>query len=597
MIVPMKKVTLFMSSREKETSLKKLRKLGVLHIHYINKPESEDIEALEKNISKVDKTLKSIQEWEVSGSKTARNPQKIIDEFLELNQKKRDVQHKLQELIKTNRWFERWGQASFDSVREIQQRNIYIHFYILDKKNYKDINEKDEITLIKEEKGRYFILYFSESAENPLDFKEDPMPDVDYTQLQKNIKEYKKEIDHLNKKLYTIAQYQDDLLEYKNELNKKIEFNKVADSMGEKTNFVYLQGFCPDNLIKEVKKQADKEQWGYLFEEPDDPSVVPTLLKNPKAFRIIEPVYDFMGILPGYKEMDISFVFLLFFSLFYAMIIGDAGYGLLFLSATIILRTVIKKAPDEPFILFGVLSITTIIWGALTGTWFGSKFIAEQTFLKRFIIDPIYSFDNSRESIRFMMRFTFILALIQLSIGHLMVAYRNRKTIKCLADIGWVLIIISMFYVTNLLVLNDPLPPFVSPLLIIGFLLVGLFTNFQKNIFKAFFGSAFTVLLDIIGSFSDIVSYVRLFAVGVATVAVASTFNSMASGLLAPLILILGHGLNILLAIMSVLVHGIRLNVLEFSTALGQEWTGIEYKPFQESNNNKRENKTERDKK
>jgi len=583
MIVTMKKVTLFMSSREKETSLKKLRKLGVIHIHYVKKPESEDIEALEKNISKVDKTVKITNEWEISESKTTRKPQKLVDDFLELSQKKRDLQHRLQELNKTNSWFERWGKASYDSVRKIQQRKIYIHFYILDKKNYKDICEKDTVTLIKEEQGRFFIVFFSESAENPLDFKEDPMPDVDYTELQKEIKKIKKEIEHIEKRLYTIAKYKDTLIEYKDELNKRIEFNKVADSMGEKANFVYLQGFCPDNLIEGLKKQADKEQWGYLFEEPDDPSVVPTLLENPKALKIVEPIYKFMGILPGYKEIDISFVFLIFFSLFYAMIIGDAGYGVLFLAGTIILRKVVKKAPSEPFILFGVLSVSTIIWGTLTGTWFGSQFIAEQPFFQRFIIEPIYSFDNSRESIRFMMRFTFILAMIQLSIGHLMVAYRNRKTIKCLSDIGWVLIIIGMFYVTNLLVLNNPLPSFVGPLLIIGFLLVGLFTNFQKNIFKAFFGSVFTVLLDIIGSFSDIVSYVRLFAVGVATVAVASTFNSMASGFLAPLILILGHGLNILLAIMSVLVHGIRLNVLEFSTALGQEWSGIEYKPFQEN--------------
>ena len=572
-----------MSSREKETSLKKLRKLGVIHIHYVKKPESEDIEALEKNISKVDKTVKITNEWEISESKTTRKPQKLVDDFLELSQKKRDLQHRLQELNKTNSWFERWGKASYDSVRKIQQRKIYIHFYILDKKNYKDICEKDTVTLIKEEQGRFFIVFFSESAENPLDFKEDPMPDVDYTELQKEIKKIKKEIEHIEKRLYTIAKYKDTLIEYKDELNKRIEFNKVADSMGEKANFVYLQGFCPDNLIEGLKKQADKEQWGYLFEEPDDPSVVPTLLENPKALKIVEPIYKFMGILPGYKEIDISFVFLIFFSLFYAMIIGDAGYGVLFLAGTIILRKVVKKAPSEPFILFGVLSVSTIIWGTLTGTWFGSQFIAEQPFFQRFIIEPIYSFDNSRESIRFMMRFTFILAMIQLSIGHLMVAYRNRKTIKCLSDIGWVLIIIGMFYVTNLLVLNNPLPSFVGPLLIIGFLLVGLFTNFQKNIFKAFFGSVFTVLLDIIGSFSDIVSYVRLFAVGVATVAVASTFNSMASGFLAPLILILGHGLNILLAIMSVLVHGIRLNVLEFSTALGQEWSGIEYKPFQEN--------------
>ena len=87
---------------------------------------------------------------------------------------------------------------------------------------------------------------------------------------------------------------------------------------------------------------------------------------------------------------------------------------------------------------------------------------------------------------------------------------------------------------------------------------------------------------NVIGAFSDIVSYIRLFAVGLAGVTVASTFNDMAGGIFAPIILILGHGLNIVLGMMSVMVHGVRLNMLEFSGHLGQEWTGKSYEPFRE---------------
>lgn len=574
-----------MSSREKETALKKLRKLGIVHVHHIRKPESEDIEALKSKVSDVHKILNLINDWDISGTKKSNHPDQMINDFLELSNRKKELDHRLKELEKTKEWFERWGKVSFTSIQKIQQRNLFLHFYVLDKKNYRNFTDSENVQLLKEEKGRYFIIYFSNSDDNPLKFKEDPVPQVDYTVLQKETKEIKQEINEIDKKLVIIAQCQKSLKAYQRELEKRIEFNTVVHSMGEKQHFVYLQGFCPENIIHKLKEQADKQEWGYVIEEPDDPLIVPTLLENPKALKIVEPVFKFMGILPGYKEIDISFVFLIFFSLFYAMIIGDAGYGVLFLLGTIIGRKLSKNAPPEPFILFGVLSVSTIIWGALTGTWFGSQYIAEQSFLKHFIIDPIYSFDNSQESIRFMMRFTFVLALIQLSIGHLMVAYKNRKNIKALADLGWVFIIIGMFFVTNFLVLKDPLPNFAAPVLIVGFFLITLFTNFQKNIFKAFFSSVFTVLLNIIGSFSDIVSYVRLFAVGVATVAVASTFNTMASGFWAPLILVLGHGLNILLAIMSVLVHGIRLNVLEFSTALGQEWSGIEYQPFREKNN------------
>ncbi|MGM0568595.1 MAG: V-type ATP synthase subunit I, partial [Elusimicrobiota bacterium] len=114
-------------------------------------------------------------------------------------------------------------------------------------------------------------------------------------------------------------------------------------------------------------------------------------------------------------------------------------------------------------------------------------------------------------------------------------------------------------------------------------------TKFQKNILKGALSTLSTLPLDIVSSFSDIVSYLRLFAVGYATLAVASAFNEIAqsagfdsffAGFLAAAILFIGHSLNIMLCLMSVIVHGIRLNLLEFSSQLDMEWSGKEYKPF-----------------
>ncbi|MBW6458803.1 MAG: ATPase, partial [FCB group bacterium] len=102
-------------------------------------------------------------------------------------------------------------------------------------------------------------------------------------------------------------------------------------------------------------------------------------------------------------------------------------------------------------------------------------------------------------------------------------------------------------------------------------------------------GGLFNTFLDGISSFSNIISYIRLFAVGMATVAIASSFNGIAAQMSqgpaiigAIIILLIGHGLNIIMALLSVVVHGIRLNVLEFSGQLGLEWTGYKYQPFKE---------------
>ncbi|MFA6646628.1 MAG: hypothetical protein WCS59_05955 [Sphaerochaetaceae bacterium] len=100
----------------------------------------------------------------------------------------------------------------------------------------------------------------------------------------------------------------------------------------------------------------------------------------------------------------------------------------------------------------------------------------------------------------------------------------------------------------------------------------------------------FSTFLNSISAFSNIISYIRLFAVGMASLAIAQSFNGMASGLLqgfafpaGVLVLIIGHGLNLVMALLSVVVHGVRLNLLEFSGQLGMEWTGFTYDPFRET--------------
>jgi len=112
--------------------------------------------------------------------------------------------------------------------------------------------------------------------------------------------------------------------------------------------------------------------------------------------------------------------------------------------------------------------------------------------------------------------------------------------------------------------------------------------SFVKGL-TAGLGGAFTTFLDSISAFSNIISYIRLFAVGMASVAIASSFNNIAAPLLSGftfpaglLVLMIGHGLNIVMGMLSVVVHGIRLNVLEFSGQLGIEWSGYKYKPFKE---------------
>jgi len=349
-----------------------------------------------------------------------------------------------------------------------------------------------------------------------------------------------------------------------------------------------------------------------LSEEPEMTDNPPTLLKMSKWTAIIKPVFEFLGTVPGYREYDISKYFLMFFALFVAMIIGDAGYGMIFLSLAIVAHYKSAKS-GKPLALaiklFYVLSVTTVTWGTITGNWFGAVQIASLPFFKALTIPQIATFPEVFNNPEFTdkmsqnrtMLICFIIAITQLSLANIMNFLNNFPKLKSIANLGWTAMMAGLFLVVLNLVLGMTMPGFTVPLIVGGLLAIILFMNQEQGIgfFKGVLfglGGAFNTFLNSISSFSNIISYIRLFAVGMASVAIASSFNNIAAPMMhgfafpaAILILLIGHGLNIVMGMLSVIVHGIRLNVLEFSGQLGMEWTGYEYKPF----NDKKENITE----
>jgi len=590
MIVSMKKVTLPMLAKEREEILKKLRQIGVLHIKNIREPVSEDIRSLEGLLANVERAL------ELTADKPGRikkiktdNVPSIVDEILSLDDRRGKLSPELAEQEEIFSWFDQWGGVSRDSVEQLRSAGLYVRFYITSKGSLKQLPQDKAVQIIREEKGTVYLAFFTDSKDDTLDLKEEPMPEVEYAILTEQMKAIREELSGIDKRIGELARYRDALATWKADLGKRIEFQRVKHGMGDEERFLYLQGFCPVETVEAFRKTAEDEGWAYVIQDPDQPEETPTLIRNPKWLRIIDPLFNFMGTLPGYDEFDISIWFLLFFSLFFAMLIGDAGYGLVFLGLTIFASRKNKNIPKEPLMLVYVLSGATIVWGIITGTWFGYGKIAQLPILNLAVIDQIDSFaEGSQNS---MMYLCFVIGLVHLSIAHSLRALRIINSPKALAEVGWIGILLALFFLAGSLVIGKPFSPIAWFCIIGGTSLVLLFSNFQKNIIKGVLVSLGDLPLSAISSFSDIVSYLRLFAVGYASVTVASSFNSMAAdagfgsiltGFVAAFILFFGHTLNIMLGLMSVIVHGIRLNMLEFSGHLNMQWAGKKYHPFQE---------------
>ena len=360
---------------------------------------------------------------------------------------------------------------------------------------------------------------------------------------------------------------------------------EVAANLRDAGDVAYLRGYLPARAEADLLAMARAEGWGVVTEEPEegDPNV-PVLLEPPRAFRSIGVVFKGLGILPGYTEGDVSIPFYAFFSLFFAMLVGDAGYGALMFAAVVAAAVALWKKPAArpALTVFAVFSLSTILWGVLSGTYFG---IAKADLPGFLTAIPTVGWLGQDANMMFL---CFLIGAVHISIARLWNAALLFPNLKTLGEVGWLCVTWGMFTV----VCNIVVAWFAAPLgLMVGLvgagvvlILIPLFADIRNE------GVNVGMLpLNVISAMGDIISYVRLFAVGLASVKVAENFNSMALGLDLPIvlrvlavvaILLIGHGLNLAMGALSVLVHAVRLNTLEFSNAKGITWAGQPYAPF-----------------
>jgi V/A-type H+-transporting ATPase subunit I len=358
-----------------------------------------------------------------------------------------------------------------------------------------------------------------------------------------------------------------------------LRLQEALAGMGQNQGLFYLKGFCPSENFVKLQGLARRQKWGLVMEEPDDEDKVPTLMKNPKWVELIKPIFAFLDILPGYRELDISIPFLLFFSLFFGILVGDAGYGFLIFLVAVFLHMRQKKLSNKNVIfLIYLSSLCAIIWGLLTGVVFGQGWTTA--------IKPLLPWINEPKN---MQVFCFSVGVMHLTLAHVWRIIIKMPALTAWAEAGWLMILWAMFFLAKNLVLSIPLPFFFKGLLGAGIFLAVFFHQPSPNIFKSIGAGLGNLLLSIANMFGDIMSYLRLFAVGLASVAVADFFNQIVAGIGfktvfssigVVLLLVVGHGLNLILGLLAVLVHGIRLNILEFSSHMGIEWSGVEYTPF-----------------
>ena len=584
MIVPMKKVAIIVRSLDAEGALHDVRSLGVLHVEHQTPPSGKDIDALREDIAMVDKVINVLSSPEIVGTsglmgvRTIKewrfSAKHILDTFARIDH----LNEYSRGLSASIALWERWGDFDPETLKSLRGKGIYIKLCEIPSSAPLDLSDGVVAKKIGSLKKTDYYALISHS-EIDTRYPDAGLPKMSLIEMRSRITENDDIIRALKETIRKYTCYLDRYIDVREAFAKELELHEALKGMGGSGQIAYIVGYIPADKEGELIEKARAKSWAVSVKDPASDDDVPTFIRSPRWVSTIAPMFKLIEIVPGYREMDISPVFLLFLSLFFGMIIGDAGYGALYIAITFIIqnRMGARVKDHRIFHLLYLFSAAAVFWGLVTGTVFGQEWYLKAGFKAAI---PILN------DTKFLQAFCFFIGAVHLTIAQAWQGVRKLPSLTALADAGWIAVLWASFFLARMLILSDPLPSFTRWLLIGGVALVIFCTSPQRNVFKMVGEGLGTVALNIMNNFTDVVSYIRLFAVGLAGVAISDTVNALAgsvsggNALIYALIVFHGHMINIILGPMSVLVHGVRLNVLEFSAHAGLTWSGTRYKPL-----------------
>ena len=601
MIIPMNKYSFLIYHKEYESFLNKLQELGVVHvIEKATDHKQEHLLEYYRQISQVDKVLKFLNQTKqhsensTGEKRSSDSPAKTVEIVIQKQQEFDQVKQKLQALQKELAQSEPWGDFSAETISDLADHSIDVFLFTCNEKAFKyEWLEKYPLEIINQIGPVLYLVFFRKPNGDVFDIPIEPhvFPNRPAHEILDEIDSVEKERDEINRLFADLSQDTEAIEKYRKELQSLYDSQKVrAYTLSEADNrLMVLEGWAPETHTGELQNFLEKENIYYITSKPDEEDEVPILLKNNWFSRLFEPIGE-LYTLPNYRELDITPFFAPFFMLFFGFCLGDIGYGLIILLITFYIKP--KLSPKiRPIITLGqFLGISTIVMGLFSGTFFGMD-----------LLKTNFLFFTS---LRFMMLDSKQLMMLSLIIGGIQIVYgigikaANQILFggwkNAISTLGWLFVILTLAPAILLLKQNVISQDLFSKLLwgisIIGAFPILLFNNPGKNIFLNFGLGLWDTYGMVTGLLGDVLSYIRLFALGLSSAVLGQVFNKMAidmsghipvlSQIIMILILLFGHTLNLGLSALGSFVHPLRLTFVEFYKNSGFAGGGKKYNPF-----------------
>jgi len=592
MIEKMRKYTFLLHHSDYISFLAELQKLGLVHIIKSTTEKSDKLISAKQDIEAYANEIKFMKKW-ISEDRVKKQTSLIpaqMKKAIDQAHLDRDRLHHIYAVLaKEIAELEPWGDFSIESVKHLKESDLQLDLFICSKNHFKP--EWQEIYPLKIINEISNLIYFAllHKKEEPVQIEAElfKIPPRSLSELKEHEIEIAKDVAAIedfyrDNALAAIELFEQEVLS----LSKDYEFGEATlQATPEADNHVViLQGWIPKRQDNNLSEFIDTKNIIAIGEDPSPEDNVPVLLRNNAFARIFEPIAD-MFMLPYYYDLDLTAFFAPFYLMFFGFCSGDLGYGVVIFLIGTLLKKKSKNPAMRPFLtLIQVLGLGTVVMGFIMGSVFAID-LKNIPWLKPYI---------AMKDTTMIFNFALLLGVIQILWGIIINSMKQMRQSGVkggIATFGSFLLILGLAISGSTLMGAKPgvLLNYTKFLIYPGLFLIMFFNMPGKNIFLNLANGLWLLYNLVMGFFGDLLSYIRLFALGVSSGILGIVVNSMAKQFSAvpyigPVIFIVfmlgGHGLNIALSSLGAFVHPLRLTFVEFYKNAGFNGPGMQYKPF-----------------
>lgn len=607
MIEAMQKYSFLVYHKDYPDFLEQLRDLGVVHVVQKQADVSDAVRSKYETVRLYDSAIKFLGSRNPDGQKgtTHLKGEEVLEKLATLHSEMENRKQQLGILSKELVSVTPWGDFSTETIQRLKDNSLHLRYFICSERKYDPQWEAMYPIEVVQRTGGFVYFILLESGANQeitIDADEARAPEKPYSQLVEYIDKVHADINRIEKEYDLLAATSIDVLnESRKELIERTDYQKVVESTQSEADdkVKMLEGWAPLDQVPQLEAFLEENKILHLSARPEQEDKVPILLKNNKFAKKFELIGDLYS-LPKYGELDLTPFFAPFYTLFFGFCLGDAGYGILITLLAFIARPRLSKELKGVASLVAYLGLSTIFFGIIGGTFFGIPLYETSLPVYKDLALMFKERNTDINSILFAL--SLVLGGVQIVFGMFVKVVNESIQFGwkvSIGTMGWILLILGG---ASIALLNkfagipmETLKPFLYALLGISGVLILLLNNLKRNVLMNVGLGLWDSYNMVTGLLGDLLSYIRLFALGISSSILGFVFNSLALSMkdsiqipvvnivVMIVILLIGHGINIFMSGLGSFVHPMRLTFVEFYKNSGFSGGGKRYSPFKKN--------------